>query len=160
LIRKAKKCIPEDRYFNPGEFEDLYKDLPTITYYFENGFTPIDAIVMDQVVQAINEKKPEFELKLDSFHSRGKPHAVFTVLHKENVDKAHEQIAESYERIIKNLEMERDKLWELNQKLIENPKAINYHLQIIEGDVIDIKAGKNVAVATGKGRAEIQNGKS
>lgn len=149
-----KSRIPKGRNFRPGEFEKLYKQLPTVEYYFEHGFTPIDTIIMDKVIQAINEKYPEFELRLDSFHSRGQPHAVFTVLHKEHVSEAHRQITESYERIIKNLEAERDRLWELNSRLIENPGAINhYHI-----DVIDVKAGKDVVLAKDKGRAEIKNG--
>jgi len=50
--------IPKDRDFRPGEFEELYKQLPTFEYYFEGGFTPLDPLIMNQVVTAINERHP------------------------------------------------------------------------------------------------------
>jgi hypothetical protein len=84
---EGKDRMPKDRDFQPGEFEALYKQLPTIEYYFERGFTPLDPVIMDHVVQAINERHPEFELKLDSFHSRSPPHVKFTVLHKEYAER-------------------------------------------------------------------------
>lgn len=62
---------PKDRDFRPGEFEELYKYLPTIGYYFEHSFTPLDPIIINQIVQAIDEKHPEYKLRIDSFHSRG-----------------------------------------------------------------------------------------
>jgi len=104
---------PKDRNFRPGEFEELYKSLPTIEYYFEYGFTPIEAVVMDKVVQAINNRHPEFELRLDSFHSRGQPHAVFTVLHKEHAEDALGQITAGYETKIKVLEGQQETLKEV-----------------------------------------------
>jgi len=129
---------PKDHYFRAGEFEELYKQLPTIDYYFEKGFTPIDAVLMDQVVQAINEKHPKFELKLDSFHSRGQPHAKFTVLHKEIADEAQKQIAQRYEQEIKYLEGQRDYANEMIFQLMEKLKA---------GDTITIQAGRDVSLA-------------
>ena len=68
---KREHRVPEDRNFRPGEIEEFYRQLPTFEYYFEQRFTPLDPLIMDQVVQAINERRPEIELKLDSFHSRG-----------------------------------------------------------------------------------------
>lgn len=100
----SKERTPKDRDFRPGEFEELYKQLPTFEYVFEHGFTPLDAVVMDRIVQAINEQHPEFELKLDSFQSRGQPHAKFTVLHKEHVEAAKQQVTINYESRITSLE--------------------------------------------------------
>jgi hypothetical protein len=131
--------FPKNRDFKPGEFENLYKHLPTIHYFFEHGFTPIDAILMDRVVQAINEKIPEFELKLDSFHSRGQPHAIFTVLHKEVAEEALRQIKAEYEIRIAKLEGERDSLEKCFNQAIEKPRIFFKHFKKIEkGDTYNI----------------------
>jgi hypothetical protein len=100
-------------------------------YYFEHGFTPIDAILMDRVVQAINERHPEFDLKLDSFHSRGQSHAVFTVHHKEVSEEARNQVKAGYEEQIKVLEGRREQLLEVIQILSNNPTK----LQLIAGEI-------------------------
>ncbi len=142
---------PKNRDFRPGEFEELYKHLPTIEYHFENGFTPIDVIVIDKVVQAINEKHPEFELKLDSFHSRGQPHAVFTILHKDYADEAIRQITLDYEMKIKKLEGKQESLMEVISMYMNKPQIQLNIEKIVQaeknedrsihagGDVIDSK---------------------
>ena len=116
--------IPKDRDFRPGEFEELYNSLPTFDYYFEHGFTPIEAVIMDKVVQAINERHTEFELKFDSFQSRGEPHAVFTVLHKDDVEEVKKQVTTDYEARLKVLEGQQDMLMEMLSRAIQEPQLI------------------------------------
>ena len=152
---------PKDRDFKQGEFEELYKSLPTINYYFENGFTPIDAVIMDKVVQAINEKHPHFELRLDSFHSRGQPHAKFTVLHKEVADQALQQIAAEYKTKMKVLEGQKDQLMEVISILSNRPSVIAGTIHSLEqhhGDKTDIHAGGDVSYAKDRGKASIVKG--
>lgn len=134
---EGKIRTPQKRDFIAGEFEDLYKSLPSIEYFFENGFTPIDSVIMNRVVQAINEKHPEFDLKLDSFHSRGIPHAVFTVEHKEAAKEALNQIRTEY----KVLEGKREQLLEVIQMLSNNPQKLKLVAEeiIIGGDKYKIK---------------------
>lgn len=117
LDEEGKECFPKDRDFRPGEFEELYKQLPTFEYVFEHGFTPLDAVVMDRIVRAINEQHPEFELKLDSLQSRGQPHATFSVLHQKDVEIAKAQVATAYERRIIELEAQKDQLMEVIKML-------------------------------------------
>ncbi|CAK8720679.1 MAG: Uncharacterized protein YjbI [Candidatus Electronema aureum] len=93
----GEQRTPPDRDFRPGEFEELYKQLPTFEYIFEQGFTPLDPLIMDRVVQAVNKRHKEFSLELVSFDKRGQPHATFTVCHLEHVEKAKQQIAAGYE---------------------------------------------------------------
>ena len=93
----GEQRTPPDRDFRPGEFEELYKQLPTFEYIFEQGFTPLDPLIMDRVVQAVNERHKEFSLELVNFDKRGQPHATFTVCHIEHVEKAKQQIAAGYE---------------------------------------------------------------
>lgn len=92
---------PADRNYKPGEFEHLYRKSPTIEYPFQEGFSPVQAIVMDRVVKVINKRKPELELHLDSFILRGVPRAVFSVLHPEDCPKALEFIHVQYQNQIK-----------------------------------------------------------
>jgi uncharacterized protein YjbI with pentapeptide repeats len=87
---------PAARDFQPGEFELLYRQAPTIEYPFEDGFTPIKAVMMDRVVKVIKAKMPEFELNLDSLIFRGVPRAVFSVLHREDCPRALELITRHY----------------------------------------------------------------
>jgi hypothetical protein len=75
--------FPKDKNFRPGEFERLFRQLPTLELVLEPGATGLDVFALDQVVQALNEKRPELELKLEGFHSGGQPKADFTVLRKE-----------------------------------------------------------------------------
>lgn len=113
----GKERIPKNRNFHRGEFEELYKQLPTFAYYFERGFTPLDTVIMDQIVQSINERRPEIELRLDSFHSRGKPHAVFTVPHKQYVERALREVTTSYETIYKGLEQKQEQRLTLEERV-------------------------------------------
>jgi uncharacterized protein YjbI with pentapeptide repeats len=94
----GKQRTPPDRNFRPGEFEELYKQLPTFEYVFAQGFTPLDPLIMDRVVQAVNEQHKEFSLELVNFDKRGQPHATFTVCRLDYVDSAKKQIEEGYER--------------------------------------------------------------
>lgn len=120
---KQEHRIPKDRSFRPGEFEQLYKQLPSFKYYFEHGFTPLDAVVMARIVQAINADHPEFDLKLDSFHSRGQPYAKFTVVHKQYVEKARKKTVERYETRISVLEGRIDQIEHFFSAFIEQPKV-------------------------------------
>ncbi|MCP4106915.1 MAG: pentapeptide repeat-containing protein [Desulfobacteraceae bacterium] len=92
---------PADRDFDMGEFEDRFNKLPTIEYYFKNGFTAADAYIMEQVVLIVKQKNPEFELKLDSFLLRGRPRAVFSILHRDYADNAYKQIKNCFETRVK-----------------------------------------------------------
>jgi uncharacterized protein YjbI with pentapeptide repeats len=90
--------FPKDRNFRPGEFERLFRQLPTVELVLEPGASSLDAFVMDQIAQALNEKRPELELKLASFHSGGQPQAKFTLLRKEYFDQhLHDQIMAGYQ---------------------------------------------------------------
>jgi uncharacterized protein YjbI with pentapeptide repeats len=82
---------PKDRDLEPEEFEQLYAALPTIEYVFENLMSPLDPLIMDRVVQAIRDKRPEFDIRIDSINARGlAPSIRFTVVHEE-----HKQPADS-----------------------------------------------------------------
>jgi len=128
--QKGKNRVPKKRDFESEEFEKLYKQLPIIEYVFEKGFTPIDTFLMDRVVHDINKKHPEFELRLDSFHSRVKPRAIFTIIHKEYAGEAQTQIKEKYEAQIKALEAERDTLENCFRIAIQEPRIAIKRLEM------------------------------
>ncbi len=107
----GKERTPEeDRPFRPGEFEELYKQLPTFDYVFEHGFTSVDTVIMGHVTQAINERHPEFNLDLVNFDKRGEPHATFVVSHQDDVKDAKAKVAATYEQRIVALEAQKDQL--------------------------------------------------
>jgi hypothetical protein len=108
--QEGKIPFPKDRNFRPGEFERLFKQLPTIEYVFDVQFSPLDAIIMDQVFHAIKEKRPELELKLDGYQISGQPKATFTVLRKDYCGEALHEIKTAYEARIATLETVRDTL--------------------------------------------------
>ncbi len=87
---------PAERNYRPGEFELLYRQLPTIEYVFEDGFTPLSALLMDRIVKVINDRNPELELHLDSLILRGIPRAVFSVLHREQCARTLDLVTDLY----------------------------------------------------------------
>lgn len=113
----GKKRAPLARDFHHGEFEDLYKQLPTFEYVFEHGFTAIDTVVMNHVVEAINEQYPELNLDLINFDKRGKPHATFTILRKDDIETAKAQVTAIYERRIFALEAQKEQLMDVIKML-------------------------------------------
>jgi hypothetical protein len=109
--------VPKDRDFRPGEFEELYKQLPSFEYYFEQGFTPLDPLIMDQVVQAINKRRPDIELKIATFDARGQAHVTFTVLHQDYTEDALKEVTAGYEMRLKILEGQNNQLMDVIKML-------------------------------------------
>jgi hypothetical protein len=119
---------PKDRDLESGEFERLYAALPTIEYIFENGISPLDPLIMDRVVQAIREKKPEFDIKIDSINARGlAPSIKFTVQYEKYKEPALKEVREEYDKRINHLEAEKDRLYGLLGQAIDKAgmKLIN-----------------------------------
>jgi uncharacterized protein YjbI with pentapeptide repeats len=99
---RGNRRTPADRNFKPGEFELLYRQTPTVECFFEEGFTPVHALLMDRVVKLINSKIPELELQLDSVIFSGIPRAVFSVLHRKDCPKALKLIKKHYKEQMVN----------------------------------------------------------
>ena len=109
----AIRC-PEDRDLAPGEFEQLYRTLPTIEYVFQNGMSPLDPLIMDRVVQAIREQNPVFDIRIDSINARGlAPSIKFTVQQEEYKEPALQMVVAGYESRLQRLEDEKDRLYSL-----------------------------------------------
>ncbi len=121
----AAERVPKDRSFKHGEFEELFKTLPTVEYHFDHAFSPAAAVLMDQVAEKIRLKHPEFELKLTAFYAHGRPSATFTVLHKEYVENAFKKIKQEYESRRKLLGDREDDLMNLMSVLTQNPQIID-----------------------------------
>ena len=143
---EATQRSPKNRDLSPGEFERLYVALPTIEYIFENGMTPIDPLIMDRVVQAIRERRPEFDIKIDSINARGlAPSIKFTVQHDEHKESALQQVQKEYEIKLKQLESERDRYYQLLARALDAPKEFKL-----------ISAGPGAIVATDGSTVNIQ----
>ena len=116
----AKQRSPKDRDLEPGEFEQLYAALPTIEYIFENGMSPLDPLIMDRVVQAISDKRPEFDIKIDSINARGlAPSIKFTVQFEKYKKEALKEVRKEYDKRINRLEAEKERLYELLGQAID-----------------------------------------
>ena len=116
----GKNRLPQERDFAPGEFEQLYRTLPTIEYVFQNGMTPMDPLIMDRVVKAIRADKSEFDIQIDSISARGlAPSIKFTVQQEEYKEPALQMIVVEYESRLQRLETEKDRLYDLLGRAID-----------------------------------------
>lgn len=97
LDQDGKIREPDEGFYDIGEFEKLYQYSPKIKHVFIDEFTNIDILIMDKVVQEINEQNPEYELKLDCFHARGKPRAEFVIRNIRDSEKILAEIKEKHE---------------------------------------------------------------
>lgn len=151
---------PKDRDLEPGEFERLYAVLPTIEYIFENGMAPLDPLLMDRVVQAIREKNPEFDIRIDSINARGlAPSIKFTVQQEEHKEPALEEVAKEYQTRLKRLEAEKDRLYDLLGQAIDKAgmkliAAGPGSIVATDGSTINVEQHINNAVELQKAIAE------
>jgi uncharacterized protein YjbI with pentapeptide repeats len=130
--------LPKNRDFEPGEFEKLYAELPTIEYFFENGMSPLDPLIIDRVVQAIRERKQEFDLKIDSINARGlAPSIKFTVIHEEHKGPALDEIKKEYEGRITELQADKSNLYYLLSKAIDKSGDFKLNLALPGGIAAD-----------------------
>ncbi len=96
-------------------------------------------------MQAIREKRPEFDIKIDSINARGlAPSIKFTVQHKEHKEPAMDEVQKEYGERINRSEVEKDRLYQLLGQAID--KA---------GDEF-ITAGPGAIVATNGSTINIQ----
>ncbi|NLZ07076.1 MAG: pentapeptide repeat-containing protein [Phycisphaerae bacterium] len=117
---------PADRDFAPGEFEQIYKALPTIEYVFQNGMTPLDPLIMNRVVQAIRDQNPEYDLKIDSINARGlAPSIKFTVQREEHKESALAEVTRVYEAKVQELAGRLDEARAFIQLLIDRPNSVH-----------------------------------
>jgi uncharacterized protein YjbI with pentapeptide repeats len=93
---RGNQRTPADRNYKPGEFELLYRQTPTVEYFFDEASSPFHAVLMDRVVKVIHTHSPELEIQLDSMIFSGMPRAVFSVLHRKDRPKALELIDKCY----------------------------------------------------------------
>ena len=136
----GKERSPRDRDLAPGEFEILYAQLPTIEYVFENGMTPLDPLVMDRVVQAINQQNPEFKLQIDSINARGiYPTIKLTVAQEEQKGAALEAVTQEYRETNAKLQGANEALSGVIDRLIQHGI----------GGPVTIGSGSNVALGSG-----------
>jgi hypothetical protein len=145
----GEQRTPPDRDFRPGEFEELYKQLPSFEYFFEQGITLLDPLIMNRVVEAINERHKEFSLELVNYDKRGQPHATFTVCHLDYVEKAKEQITAGYEAS-KGSPEQQEQLMAAVMGLIENQSKLIDKIpssrELTMGDTYNINGGQIGAI--------------
>jgi uncharacterized protein YjbI with pentapeptide repeats len=143
---EGKERCPTKGEFLPGEFERVYEHLPTFQYFFEKGMSPLDALIMDRVVEGIRKYRPEFDLRIDCITARGHaPSIRFTVRLEEHKEPASEEVKKVYETKLRQLESERDRYWELIKAAFDKPREVKL-----------ITAGPGAIVATDGSTVNIQ----
>jgi len=106
----GKDRLPKDRDFEPGEFEALYKQLPSFEHIFEHGMNYVDIPIMSLVAQKIKEQHPQFDIKIESINNKFKPSIKFTVAKTDFIKQAQQQVEEKYKTEIQNLLNDNNKL--------------------------------------------------
>ena len=72
------------REFKKGQFEALYRHLPTIEIVFDEGFSPRDIFALNYIVELIKKEKPGTGIELTDFSNKGGyPRAIIEVLKEE-----------------------------------------------------------------------------
>ena len=56
------------RDFKEGQFEALYRSLPTVEMIFAEGLSPIDLFTLSLLVERINKQNPNFGVKMTDIH--------------------------------------------------------------------------------------------
>jgi hypothetical protein len=56
------------RNFKEGQFEALYRSLPTVEMVFAQGLSPMDLFTLSLMVEKINKQNPNFGVKMTDIH--------------------------------------------------------------------------------------------
>ena len=100
---------------------------------------------MDRVVQAIREKRPEFDIKIDSINARGlAPSIKFTVQQEEHKGPALQEVRRGYEAKIAQLEAERDRYYRLVSRALDAPREAK--LTIVESGAMAALDGSTINI--------------
>lgn len=83
------------------------------------GYASLDALIIDEVVGAINELQPELDLKLKGFQIEGQPKALFTVLRRQYCDETLNKIAQGYQDRLARLKADRGTIEKRIEEQIE-----------------------------------------
>ena len=122
---KGKQRFPKHRDLEPDEFERLYAALPFFEYVFEHGMSPLDPLIMDRVVEAIRERRPEFDIRIDSINARGlAPSIRFTVGYRNHKKRALAEVRKEYETRLRLLKSERDRYYQLPARALDAPREV------------------------------------
>lgn len=117
---------PKNRDLAPGEFEQLYRAVPTIEYVFQNGMTPLDPLIMDHVIRAIQHQNPEYDIKIESISARGlAPSIKFTVEQKQYVEAALAAVSQMYEAKLQEFAGRLDEVKGFIQLIIDRPNSVH-----------------------------------
>lgn len=120
--------IPRDRNFEPGEFERLYRSVPTLEIVFEQGINFVDQFILEVIAQQAKEKNPALQLELLSLDKKGfYPTAVFGIASEGQRDQAFDYIVEQQQELINTLKSQ------VQYLEMENISKNNMLLELIKG---------------------------
>ncbi|TVL98576.1 MAG: hypothetical protein CV087_21160 [Candidatus Brocadia sp. WS118] len=98
--QKFENRIPKDRDFEPGEFERLYREVPTIEIEFNEGITLMGMAVLEHVTRKIQEERPDLGLRFIAVDSKGLyPKTRFELYSTNQGDKVKDLIVQELQQI-------------------------------------------------------------
>jgi len=132
----GKERQPQNRDFERGEFEQLYRSVPTYEYAFEHGMRWIDAAMMNEITKEIQKEKPELGVRLISFDIKGfYPRASFEISSQGFKEEAEKAIATRYESRIHKLEVAAKKYFLESHMLEAKNKTLQEVLDMLLKDL-------------------------
>ena len=116
---------PTNRAFQPGEFERLYRSIPTIEIVFEQGMNLFDPLLLSVVGQKLAEEHPSLGIELLSLDKRGLyPQAVYAISSNDDKEQALELVVSEYQEQITALKEDNSRLHELLRLSLETSNAL------------------------------------
>lgn len=125
---KCKKRFPEDRIFEEGEFEKLYKSYPLIDLEFHNKFDALTILMVNYASIQLNNEDGKFDFQVKEVSTYGNiPTIKVSVKTKEQIPEATTILKERITELEKQLETKQvdvNKLYGLLSDALNQPTQI------------------------------------
>ena len=141
--RQKRRRIPIHNNFKIGEFERLYRSIPTVEIVFKEGIKPWDPIILEYVAYQSQQEEPELGLELLSIDKRGYYQmVVFAVISEKHKDKGEKYIIEKYDTFMRSLKCGEITLEEISSIIIQQGEMTAQSMRILESGQQDLKSGQ------------------
>ncbi len=101
--KEFKNREPKDRNFEPGEFEQLYKSVPTIEVFIREGMNILDPAIFALIAEKSKETHPQLGIVLNEIRLRGlQPSVVFEIAAEHFAKPAEEMVIKERKAMLEN----------------------------------------------------------
>ncbi len=142
LDNLGEKRYPMDSDFAPGKFTEEFRELPSFTFYFKQGLTPLDLMLIDRSLNQISKNFPGCHFQVDRVKIRGVNPGIRVLVEKREFLKAAELMLETqYQFQITQLESAINHREEL---LTEKENRLNLLERTLEFQEKQISVGQQI----------------